>query len=122
MDSLCMKSVSIERSEWPRFAATFSREHDEWVASLQVRDQTTLEERPFHGLAFEARPGRETAILIFGNAAEEHMAHIIEHPRALTLARSDDGSTASLTIVDQDGEPCVLSLLNPMCEEIEVWT
>ena len=117
-----MKSVSIERSEWPRFAALFSRRHDEWVASLQVRDQTTLDERPFHGIAFETRPGRETAILVFGDAAEEHIAHIIEHPQALTVSESEDGTSATLTIVDQEGEPCVLALLNPMCEEIEVWT
>jgi len=57
------------RSEWPRFAASFSREHDEWVASLQVDNETTLEERPFHGITVETRPGRETAILIFGDAA-----------------------------------------------------
>ena len=116
-----MKSVSIDRSEWPRFAATFSREHDEWVASLQVADQTTLEERPFHGIAFEARPGREAAVLIFGDAADEHVAHTIEHPAALTVWHSDDGSEVSVTIVDQNGGGTVLQLLNPMYEEVPLW-
>ena len=121
-----MKSVSVERPEWPRFAAAFSREHDEWVATLQVREhdgsvETTLQELPFHGIAFETRPGHEVALLIFGDAADEHVTHLIEHPRAVIAAEAYDGSAASVTVIDAAGEACMLTLLNPMREETEVW-
>ena len=108
--------TAVDASQWHSFSGRFSREHDGWSASLQLRQQdggveVAIEDRPFRGLTFESHDGHRTLILTFGDDADEHLAHIIEHPRDLAVL--DDEDRSSLVIGLADGSGCVLELENP---------
>lgn len=102
---------------WKAFADRFTKEHDGWTASLQVRDsggelETAVDDRPFRGVTLERRPTHDALILTFGDDADEHLAHIVEQPRDLAVYDESEDQ-CSLIIGLADGSGCVLALANP---------
>ena len=109
--------IPIDATQWSEFTRRFSHEHDGWSASVQVRGSDgavdlAVEDRPFRGLTFENRGGHEVMILSFGDDPEEHLAHIVEHPQALSLL-DHHPRECSLVIGLADGSGCVLELDSP---------
>jgi hypothetical protein len=108
---------NAEAVQWKAFARRFSREHDGWSASLQVREvdgavETAVDDRPFRGITFEAPCGREALILTFGDDPDEHLAHWVEQPIELTAVDGEEGHCL-LVIGRADGSGCVLDLESP---------
>ncbi len=117
-----MKSHPVDMRDWPAFAGQFSRSHDGWIASMELREggeplRVEVEESPFRGATIEKRDGRDTLILTFGYEPEEHFAHIIHDPIAVVTSEADDGSEASLIVESSNGSRCILALTNPLREE-----
>lgn len=109
----------IAAAEWKSFADRFSRTHDGWSALLELRDtdgrvETEFDDRPFRGLCFELRGVHDALVLMFGDDADEHVAHIFEHPSEITVL--DDENRASLVVGVRDGSGCLLELTNPFIE------
>lgn len=108
---------AIERSHWKTFADRFTKEHDGWSASVELRRadggiEIAVDDRPFRGVTVEEHGGNESLILAFGDDPDEHLAHIVDDPGELTVI--DDGSEhCSLVIGQADGTGCVLELANP---------
>jgi hypothetical protein len=117
-----MTTRTIDERRWQSFADDFTRCHDGWIASLEIRDgdaspRTQVDDNAFRGATLEKHDGRATLILTFGYDPEEHFAHIIHEPRALIASETWDRTEASLRIDAGDGSSCVLALSNPMHEE-----
>jgi hypothetical protein len=108
---------TIDTRQWTSFANRFTSEHDGWSASLQLREpsgaiEMAIDDRPFRGLTIENHLGNESIILTFGDDPDEHLTHIVEHPRSVTL--EDAGPTqCSLIVGLADGSGCVLELASP---------
>lgn len=107
----------INATEWKTFADHFSKQYDGWSASLEMREsdgnvETEVDDRPFRGVIFENRDGHEAVILTFGDDADEHLSHTVEHPRELAVFDREDGECA-LIIGLADGSGCTLELANP---------
>ncbi|HYM61694.1 MAG TPA: DUF5335 family protein [Thermoanaerobaculia bacterium] len=114
-----MKTSLIDEHKWKAFAEAFTRSHNGWLATLELREgdapaRVAVDELPFRGATIEKRGLRETLVLMFGDDAEEHFAHIIEQPRALKTIEAEDFSEASLVIDLGDGSSCILELSNPL--------
>lgn len=80
----------IKTEQWKTFTQCFTREHDGWSASLQVRrsdhgEEIALDDRPFRGVSFEDGEGRDVLILKFGGDADEHLMHVVEQPREMAV-------------------------------------
>ncbi len=117
-----MRSHPVVANEWKAFADQFSRAHEGWIASLEVREggeplRVQVDDSPFRGATVDKRDGRDTLVLTFGYEPEEHFAHIIHSPRALLTSETDDRSEASLIVESSDGGRCILELWNPLREE-----
>jgi hypothetical protein len=109
--------TSPEAVQWKAFARRFTREHDGWSASLQLREpdggvEMAVDDRPFRGVTFEAPGGRDTFVLTFGDDPDEHLAHIVEHPVDVAVLDQEEGQ-CSLIIGMADGSGCVLELESP---------
>jgi hypothetical protein len=109
--------TTIDAAQWKAFAGRFSSQYDGWSASLQVRRsdggmEIAVDDRPFRGVTFEQRAGREELILTFGDDPDEHLAHIVEQPRELAVLDAEAGQ-CSLIIELADGSGCVLELTSP---------
>jgi len=117
-----MDSKAIDREQWIAFANQFSRAHEGWTASLEIREagspmRVEVDESPFRGVTVEEREGRDTLVLTFGYEPEEHFAHIIHDPHAIAAAETGDRTGASLVVDSSDSSRCILALWNPMREE-----
>ena len=109
--------TAIDPSGWKAFANRFTREHDGWSAAVELRDtagglEAAVDDRPFRGLTIEEHHGRQALVLAFGDEPDEHLAHIVEQPRELSLLVSREDRCA-LMIGLADGTGCVLELTNP---------
>lgn len=109
--------TTIERSRWPAFADRFTKEHDGWGASVELRQidggiEVAVDDQPFRGLTVEERSGRQSLILAFGDDPDEHVAHIVEQPGELSVLETGSRK-CSLVIGLADGTGCVLELTNP---------
>ena len=108
----------IDAAQWKGFADRFSRDHDGWSASLEVREagggmHVAIDDRPFRGLTFEHHDSHDSLILTFGDDADEHVTHIIRNPHDLTVLDAAE-SECSLIIGLDDESGCVLELTNPL--------
>ena len=109
--------TTVNSPDWKGFSDQFSRQHDGWSASLQVRQsggakEVEVDDRPFRGLTFEHRDGHDAMILTFGDDPDEHLTHIIEQPREMALLDGETGH-CSLIIGLPDGTGYELELSNP---------
>lgn len=109
--------ATIDHSGWKEFADRFSKEHDGWSASVELRQadggiEIAVDDRPFRGLTIERHDGRESLLLAFGDDPDEHLAHIVDRPSELSVLETQAGQ-CSLVIGLADGTGCVLELTNP---------
>lgn len=114
--------MNIEAPRWNAFADRFTRDHDGWSATLELREpdgtiETAVDDRPFRGISFENRGGHESVVLVFGDEADEHLAHIVANPKELVSVETELGREASLIIGVADGSGCILELANPWAED-----
>ncbi len=114
--------MTIDSATWTTFADRFTRDHDGWSATLELREpdgtiETAVDDRPFRGIAFERRGGHESVVLVFGDDADEHLAHIVESPREIVSVETEHGREASLIIGLEGGSGCILELANPGATE-----
>ena len=68
--------TAIARPEWKSFSEGFSRDHDGWSASLELRRidggvEVAVDDRPFRGITSEKHDGHEALILTFGGGTNE---------------------------------------------------
>jgi Family of unknown function (DUF5335) len=109
--------TSIESARWKSFVDRFSREHDGWSASLQLRQsdgsiETATDDRPFRGATIESHEGTVSLIITFGDDPDEHLTHIASRPTDIALLTPSEG-VCSLIIGLDDGSGCVLELTSP---------
>ena len=105
-----MKSQSIDREHWSEFATQFSREHEGWTASLQVREPGSpmhieVDDRPFRGMTVE----NDRLVFAFGAESDE-FSHVMRDPRWVVTAENTFGDGASIVVDGNDRGRCVLAL------------
>lgn len=92
----------IPRSEWNSFFNAFSREHEGWLASLQVVGaevgaQEEAHELPLEGISIS--DDRESAIDIsLGGTPDDHITHSITEPKHVWVERTSSGADESIEI------------------------
>jgi len=108
-----MKSHLVDRERWPEFAGQFSREHEGWKGSLQVREPGS----PMH-VAVDDSPFRAITVvndkMVFAFGAEStEFAHVMRDPRWVVTAENTVGDGASIVVDGGDRGRCVLALFKP---------
>ena len=88
-----MKTKEIPKNEWPEFFDSFSRQHEGWLATLEILGseigaQVEGRELAFEGITdeWDEIQGNEIAIMM-GAEPDDHITHSI---------KSADGATALL--------------------------
>lgn len=115
----------IPRSEWKAFFDAFSRQHDGWLASLELLapDMGALMEvhnRPLAGIVAELhRAGRSSISIIFGRFPSE-LTHMIAEPTRVWLKQTAEGADDVLEIESADGPTALLRFRSPrLSEEVD---
>lgn len=119
-----MKTKEIPRDEWREFFDRFSRQHEGWLATLEILSSeigAQVEERElaFEGIVDEWDEIQGNAIMIMvGATPDDHVTHSISHPEQVSLEQTDEGADAALAIKSLDGTTALLRFRSPMLPEM----
>ena len=118
-----MSTREVSRNEWTRFFDVFSKQHEGWIASLevlgdQVGAQAEAVELPFEGISVSAKDESQSLVINLGRTAEDHVSHTIERPRHVWLRQTEEGANDSLEIVEEGNQKTLLRFRSPMLPEL----
>ncbi|HEV8371260.1 MAG TPA: DUF5335 family protein [Pyrinomonadaceae bacterium] len=118
-----METREIPRDEWRSFFDIFSRQHEGWLAKLEVFGQELdvqhePRELPLKGISLTPTVDKSTAIAIdLGKSAEDHVKHAIIEPAHVWLLRTPEGANAALKIESADKTKTVLRFRSAVLPE-----
>lgn len=103
-----MATKEIPRDEWTTFLDAFSKQHEGWLATLEILSadigaQQEARDLPLEGLSFisiDSEP--ETIVISLGTAAEDHVTHVVPKPTRVWLEQNLEGANAALEIESED--------------------
>ena len=119
-----MKTKTIPRSEWPSFFDSFSRQHEGWLATLEIfateiGAQVEERELTFEGIVHEYDEASGNQIIIMlGAKPDDHITHPIGRPTNVSLEQTDEGADVALAITSEVGAVALLRFRSPMLPEL----
>jgi hypothetical protein len=114
----------IPRQEWNSFFNTFSRQHQGWLATLEVfasdvGAQEEAHDLPLEGISIDLADDRNDAIAIsLGKTSEDHVTHTINAPEHVWLEQTPSGANAALEIESEDQTKTLLRFRSPLPPEM----
>jgi hypothetical protein len=117
-----MISKEVRRSDWREFFDRFSKQHEGWLATLEILvdgddAQAEAVALPFEGISLNAKDKPESLVINFGRSAVDHVSHTIERPDHIWLTQTAEGADDSLEIEHQDEQKTLLRFRSPMLPE-----
>jgi hypothetical protein len=103
-----MSTQEIPRDRWKTFLDTFSRQHEGWLATVEVLGtdigaQEEAHDLPLEGITATSREGApETIAINLGKTSEDHVTHTIAEPSRVWLEQTSQGANAALEIESAD--------------------
>ena len=119
-----MKTKRIPRSDWPKFFDSFSRQHEGWLASLEIfateiGAQVEERELAFEGIVDEWDEALGNQIIIMmGAKSDDHITHTISRPTNVSLEQTDEGADVALAITSEAGAMALLRFRSPTLPEM----
>jgi hypothetical protein len=118
-----METREIPRNEWRSFFDIFSRQHEGWLATLEIFGQEgdaqqEHREVPLKGVTLTSGVGESEAIsLNLGKTPEDHVKHTVIEPTHVWLAQTPEGADAELEIESADETKAVLRFRSALLPE-----
>jgi hypothetical protein len=119
-----MPTQEIPREDWSKFFDVFSRQHEGWLATLEIFSPDVGAQEEAHELSLEgisiASGGSEAdAIAIsLGKTAEDHVTHTITKPKHVWLEQTSEGANAALEIESENQTKSLLSFRSALPPEM----
>ena len=119
-----MPTREIPREEWNAFFEMFSKQHEGWLATVEVlgRDigaQEEAHELPLVGLTADLKGGAADAVsIIVGKAAEDHITHNVTQPVHVRLEQTESGADEALEIDAADDTKTLVRFRFAMLPEL----
>jgi Family of unknown function (DUF5335) len=117
------ESREIPRDEWSSFFDVFSRQHEGWLATLEVFGAKTSAqpkpgEFPLKEVTLTSVESESKAIEIdLGNTPEDHLKHTVIEPTQVWLVKTPEGADAALEIESADETRTLLRFRSPVLPE-----
>jgi hypothetical protein len=118
-----MPTQEITHEKWNDFFNSFSRQHEGWLATLEVfapeiGAQQEASDVPFEGISVGSEEGESEALIInVGKSAEDHVSHKIDQPTHVWLQQTATGADVALEIEAQDQSKTLLRFRSPVLPE-----
>ncbi len=114
--------AEIEPGEWISFLDGFSRQHEGWLASIEIATAggrlTETVNRRLRGVSIDHVDGKQRAYVEVGNAPDQCLTHVIESPRRIIFKRTEVGAHEGLEIVSGDGSTTIVRFRSAMLPEM----
>ncbi len=118
-----MPTQEIPRKEWNNFFNTFSRQHEGWLATLEIFGpelgaQEEAHQLPLEGVTVASETDEAQSIAIsLGKTPEDHVSHTIVKPIHVWLEQTNEGANAALEIESEDESKTLLRFRSPVPPE-----
>ncbi len=113
--------VEIAHNQWMGYLDGFSREHLDWLVTIEVRSPEgrliVVELQPFKGVSLDRAEGVERAYVQVGDRAEAHVTHTVERPVRVVFRQSPSGEHRGLEIASANGTATVIRFRSAMRPE-----
>jgi uncharacterized protein DUF5335 len=118
-----MPTQEIPRQEWNKFFDVFSRQHEGWIATLEVFGpdigaQEQAHELPLEGVSIASENNPTEIAISFGKTPEDHVTHTITKPEHVWLEVTSAGANAALEIESEDKLKTLLRFRSAMPPEM----
>jgi hypothetical protein len=119
-----MQTREIPRDEWAAFFDSFSRQHEGWLATVEVLGeevaaQVEARELSPAGSSADKRGGdQDTISIIICEGTGDHITHTVTQPAHVRLEQTDSGADEALQIESANGEKTILRFRATMLPEM----
>ena len=119
-----MPTQEIPRKDWNNFFDVFSRQHEGWLATLEifapdVGAQEEAHELPLEGISIASGSNETDAIAIsLGKTPEDHVTHTITTPEHVWLEQTSGGANAALEIESENQNKALLRFRSSLPPEM----
>jgi hypothetical protein len=112
----------VESSDWISFLDGFSRQHEGWLASIDVATPggklTEVVNRRLRGVSIDHADGMQRAYVEVGDTPDQCLTHVVERPRRITFRRTRAGAHEGLEIESADGNTTIIRFRSAMLPEM----
>ncbi len=119
-----MPTQEIPREDWSNFFDVFSRQHEGWLATLEifapeVGAQEEAHELPLEGVSIASGGNADDAIAVnLGKTSENHVTHTIIKPEHVWLEQTSGGANAALEIESENQHKTLLRFRSALPPEM----
>jgi uncharacterized protein DUF5335 len=114
---------AIPREQWKNFFDSFSRQHEGWLATLEIFDtdlgaQEEARELPLTGISLSSAKNEDGIALSLGKDPGDHITHIINEPEQVWVETTSEGVNVALEIESKDQTKTLLRFHSPVPPEL----
>jgi hypothetical protein len=119
-----MPTREIPREEWNNFFDVFSRQHKDWLATLEVFStdvgaQQEAFELPLEGISIASgHDGADGIAIDLGKSPEDHIMHTITAPEHVWIQQTPGGADAALEIESENQTKTLLRFRSALLPEM----
>jgi hypothetical protein len=113
--------IDIEPGEWISFLDGFSRQHEGWLATVEVATAggmlKEVVNRRLRGVSIDHADGHQRAYVEMGDTSGEALTHMVESPTRIRFRRTQSGAHEGLEIESADGTRTIVRFRSAMLPE-----
>jgi hypothetical protein len=118
-----MPTQEIPRNDWNNFFNVFSKQHEGWLATLEVfapdiGAQEEAREMPLEGISLASEGSVDAIAISLGKTPENHLTHTITKPEHVWLDQTSEGANAALEIESENQNKTLLRFRSAMPPEM----
>jgi hypothetical protein len=114
--------AEVEPREWISFLDGFSRQHEGWLASIEIAmpggKLTEVVNRRLRGVSIDHADGIQRAYVEVGDSPDQCLTHVVESPRRIWFKRTRAGAHEGLEIESADGSTTIVRFRSAMLPEM----
>ena len=115
-----MQEREIPPNRWRDFFDTFSTQHKDWIATIEIGERVEARELPLIGVTADRKGSEPNAIAIeVGRDPSDHLTHIVDEAERVTFRQSEDEAQLELEIESADREKTAVRLRRATRAEIQ---
>src|SRR6266545_2055308 len=118
-----MSTQEIPRDEWTTFLEKYSRQHEGWLATLEVfapdiGAQEEASEMPLEGISVASGNDADAIAINLGKTPEDHVTHTVTKPEHVWLDQTSEGAKTALEIESGDDTKTLLRFRSALPPEM----
>jgi|SRR5215813_5155012 len=119
-----MNAGQVPRERWIKFLDEFSKEHQGWIATVEVigpdiGDQEEAAGLPLVGMSADLKDRENRIEVTVGGRPDAHLTHTIDNPQTVELKPAEEAGHEAIEVKSDDGTITLVTFRHLMPEVVE---